>query len=180
MYSTGIIKKIDSLGRIVLPKEIRRKLKIRENDDLEIYLENNTNIVLKKYSTMNDIKADCAIYAELLSNETGFKVLFTDKEKIIATKGDKSSEFKGEEISEKLVEIIEERMIYTINQKGNFNITKEVDDKIYIKVILPLIVDSKSIGSIIIYDTKVSNQLKDSDYVLLKFIAKLISMKFEF
>ena len=56
MYSTGIIKKIDNLGRIVLPKEIRRKLKIRENDELEIFLDSEETILLKKYSTMKDLK----------------------------------------------------------------------------------------------------------------------------
>ena len=89
MYPTGIIKKIDNLGRIVLPKEIRRKLKIRENDELEIFLDSEETILLKKYSTMKDLKKECILYATILNKETDFKVMFTDKDKVTVCKGKK-------------------------------------------------------------------------------------------
>ena len=178
MYSTGIIKKIDNLGRIVLPKELRRKLKIRENDELEMYLENNDSIVLKKYSTMQDLKKDCILYADVLSKETDLKILFTDKEKVIVAKGKNTSYLVGEEISERLIEIINERMVYNVNSSTIIKILK-IDEEIYPKIIVPLIADSKSIGSIILFSDSSTKSLKDKEYDILKFISALITQKLE-
>lgn len=179
MYSTGIIKKIDNLGRIVLPKEIRRKLKIRENDELEMFIENEETIVLRKYSTMKDIKRDCAIYAELLHKETGFKVLFTDNEKIIACKGKNTSLLNGEEISDELIEVINTRMAYNVNSSSKFKVLK-TDEELNPKVIVPIITDSKTIGSVILFsDDDPRRGVKDKEYDLLKFVVSLIAMKLE-
>lgn len=179
MHSTGIVKKIDNLGRIVLPKEIRRKLKIRENDELEMFLENEDTIILRKYSTMKDLKKDCIIYAELLHKETGFKVIFTDKEKIIACKGKNTSLLNGEEISDEVIEIIEGRMIYNVNTFSSFKILK-TEEELNPKVILPIIVDSKCIGSVILFsDDEPNRVVKDKEYDLLKFVVSLIAMKLE-
>lgn len=178
MYSTGIIKKIDNLGRIVLPKEIRRKLKIRENDELEIFLENDETILLKKYSTIKDLKKDCILYASILNKETGFKVMFTDKDKVTVCKGKNTSLFVGEEISDKLIDIIEKRMIYNVNSSSDIKILK-TDENLNPKIIIPLIADSKSIGSIILFTDEIEKTVKDKEYELLKFVASLISTKLE-
>ncbi len=178
MYSTGIIKKIDNLGRIVLPKEIRRKLKIRENDELEIFLDNDETILLRKYSTMKDLKKDCLIYATILNKETDFKVMFTDKDKVTVCKGKNTSLFVGEEISEKLIDIINKRMIYNVNLATDIKILK-TDENLYPKVIVPLIADSKSIGSVILFSDDVNKTVKDKEYELLKFISSLIAAKLE-
>lgn len=178
MYSTGIIKKIDNLGRIVLPKEIRRKLKIRENDELEIFLDNDETILLKKYSTMKDLKKDCLIYATILNKETDFKVMFTDNDKVTVCKGKNTSLLVGEEISEKLLDIINKRMIYNVNLATDIKILK-TDENLYPKVIVPLIADSKSIGSVILFSDDVNKTVKDKEYELLKFISSLIAAKLE-
>ena len=178
MYSTGIIKKIDNLGRIVLPKEIRRKLKIRENDELEIFLDSEETILLKKYSTMKDLKKECALYASILNKETGFKVMFTDKDKVTVCKGKNTSLFVGEEISDKLIDIIEKRMIYNVNLASDIKILR-TDENLNPKIIIPLIVDSKSIGSIVLFTDEVEKTVKDKEYELLKFVASLISTKLE-
>lgn len=178
MYSTGIIKKIDNLGRIVLPKEIRRKLKIRENDELEIFLDNDETILLRKYSTMKDLKKDCLIYATILNKETDFKVMFTDKDKVTVCKGKNTSLLVGEEISEKLIDIIDKRMIYNVNLATDIKILK-TDENLYPKVIVPLIADSKSIGSVILFSDDINKTVKDKEYELLKFISSLIAAKLE-
>ena len=178
MYPTGIIKKIDNLGRIVLPKEIRRKLKIRENDELEIFLDSEETILLKKYSTMKDLKKECILYATILNKETDFKVMFTDKDKVTVCKGKNTSLFVGEEISEKLIDIIEKRMICNVNMASDIKVLK-TGENLYPKIIMPLIVDSKSIGSIILFSDDIERVVKDKEYELLKFVASLITTKLE-
>ncbi|MBO5477473.1 MAG: AbrB/MazE/SpoVT family DNA-binding domain-containing protein [Clostridia bacterium] len=179
MHSTGIIKKVDNLGRIVLPKEIRKKLKIRENDELEMFIENEDTILLKKYSAMRDLKKDCMIYSELLHRETGFKVLFTDNEKIIACKGKNTALLNGEEISEDVIEVINGRMAYSVNTATNFKVLK-TDENLYPKVIVPIIVESKTIGSVILFsDDEPRRGVKDKEYDLLRFVVSLIAMKLE-
>lgn len=178
MFSTGIVKKIDNLGRIVLPKEIRRKLKIRENDELEMFIENDDTIALKKYSTMQDLKKDCILYADVLSKETNFKIMFTDKEKVIVAKGKNASSLVGEEISNKLIDIINDGMIYNVNVALPVKVLNLIDT-IYPKIIVPLIADSRSVGSIILFGDDNSKGIKEKEYDLLKFIASLITSKLE-
>lgn len=178
MHSTGIIKRIDSLGRIVLPKEIRRKLKIRENDELEMLLDNEDTIILKKYSTMNDLKKECILYCDILNKETGFKVMFTDKEKVIAVKGKNTSLMLNEEISDKLVNVINERMIYNVNTASAFKVLKS-NQELNPKVIVPIITDSKSVGAIILFSDDKKENIKDKEYDILKFVALLIAAKLE-
>ena len=178
MITTGIVKRIDNLGRIVLPKEIRRKLKIRENDELEMLVQNDETILLRKYSTMQDLKRDCILYAEVLSKETNFKIMFTDKEKVIVCKGKNTSNLVGEEITEKLIGIINERAMYNANISLPIKILNN-DENIFPKLIMPIIADSRAIGSVILFSDESSKVAKDKEYDMLKIISSLISTKLE-
>ena len=82
--ATGIIRKIDDLGRVVIPKEIRRTLRIREGDPLEIYTDREGEVILKKYSMMEDMGILAQQYADALAQTTGHQVAVTDREHIIA------------------------------------------------------------------------------------------------
>ena len=87
MKATGITRKIDELGRIVIPKEIRRTLRIREGCPLEIFTEKNGEIILRKYSPMGELVAFAAQYADSLAQTTGMMVCITDLEQVIAAAG---------------------------------------------------------------------------------------------
>ena len=87
MKATGIVRRIDDLGRIVVPKEIRRILKIEEDDPVEIYTNENGDIVIKKYSVLSGWDNIAQQYAESLSNSTGFSVCISDNEKVLAVSG---------------------------------------------------------------------------------------------
>ena len=87
MKATGIIRKIDDLGRIVIPKEIRKSLHIREGDPLEIYIEKDGEIVLRKYATMGDMLEIANQYADTLNKTSDFVAIITDTETIIAVAG---------------------------------------------------------------------------------------------
>ena len=104
--------------------------------------------------------------------------MFTDKDKVTVCKGKNTSLFVGEEISDKLIDIIEKRMIYNVNLASDIKILR-TDENLNPKIIIPLIVDSKSIGSIVLFTDEIEKTVKDKEYELLKFVASLISTKLE-
>ena len=109
MKATGITRKIDELGRIVIPKEIRRTLRIREGTPLEIFTEKNGEIVLRKYSPMGELVAFAAQYADSLAQTTGLMVCITDLEQVIAAAGGAKKEYLGKTVSERLEQLMEDR-----------------------------------------------------------------------
>ena len=86
MRATGIVRRIDDLGRVVVPKEIRRILKIREGDPLEIYTDKEGEIILKKYSPIGELTEFAKEYADAIASVSGYKVMITDRDQVIAGK----------------------------------------------------------------------------------------------
>ena len=95
MKATGIIRRVDDLGRIVIPKEIRKTLKIREGDPVEIFTDTQGQVILKKYSPIGEIGNFAKAYAEAMSQIAGHRVLVTDSEKVIAVAGSGTKGFLG-------------------------------------------------------------------------------------
>ena len=102
MKATGIIRRIDDLGRIVIPKEIRKTMHIRESDPLEIFTERDGDIILKKYSPMVELAAFAGQYAEAMSQATGLIVCITDRDQVIAVSGGARKELLQKAISPSL------------------------------------------------------------------------------
>ena len=109
MKATGIVRRIDDLGRVVVPKEIRRTLRIREGDPLEIFTDREGEIILKKYSPIGELSQFAGQYAESLAQSTGHLVCITDRDHVIAAAGNGKKEFEGKPISRQLEELIEDR-----------------------------------------------------------------------
>lgn len=109
MKATGIVRRIDDLGRIVVPKEIRRTLRIREGAPLEIFTDREGEIILKKYSPIGELSQFAEEYAESLAQTTGHLVLITDCDHVVAASGNGKKEFEGKPISQQMEEIIKER-----------------------------------------------------------------------
>ena len=109
MKATGITRRIDDLGRVVIPKEIRRTLRIREGDPLEIFTDREGGIILKKYSTMEDLSDFAGKYADALAQTTGCIVAIADREKIIAASGSGRKELLYQGISRDLEKLIDDR-----------------------------------------------------------------------
>ena len=87
MKATGIVRRIDDLGRVVIPKEIRRTMRIREGDPLEIYTDNDGEVIFKKYSPIGELSRFASQYAEVLNKSSGYPVLIADRDRIIAAAG---------------------------------------------------------------------------------------------
>lgn len=112
MKATGIVRRIDDLGRVVIPKEIRRTLRIREGDPLEIFTESDGGVIFKKYSPMNELSEFSGQYSEVLSRATGMPVLISDRDHIISCAGIPKKEVFERRISSELEEIMENRTSY--------------------------------------------------------------------
>ena len=147
MENTGITRRIDDLGRIVIPKEIRKNLKIRDSDELEINVIDN-KIILNKYENLKKDKViTCLLYT--IGRSLNKNVLYTSREKIIDAylKGKKS--LSSDELSNSLIRLIENRKMVK-NNLGKFTITDELIE--VASLICPLIINGDLVGSIILYD----------------------------
>ena len=109
MKATGIVRRIDDLGRIVVPKEIRRTLRIREGDALEIFTDREGEIILKKYSPLGEMGNFADQYAESLAQTLGYLVCITDTDQVIAAAGPGKKEFQEQLITRQLAEVIARR-----------------------------------------------------------------------
>ncbi len=112
MKATGIVRRIDDLGRVVIPKEIRRTMRIREGDPLEIYTDREGEVIFKKYSPIGELAAFAAQYAETLHKTCSLSVVISDRDAVIATAGVSKKEYGEKSISEALEKIIEGRSLY--------------------------------------------------------------------
>ena len=109
MKATGIVRRIDDLGRIVVPKEIRRTLRIREGDPLEIFTNREGEILLKKYSPVGELGEFASSYAEALAQSVEALVCITDRDYVIAAAGAGRKELEGEHLSKNVEELMEKR-----------------------------------------------------------------------
>lgn len=116
MKATGIVRRIDDLGRVVIPKEIRRTMRIREGDPLEIYTDNDGEVIFKKYSPIGELSPFAAQYADVLAKSLNMPVLVSDRDHIIAAAGISRREMLERRVSHQLEEIMESRKIYGFSQ----------------------------------------------------------------
>ena len=113
MKATGIVRRIDELGRVVIPKEIRRVQHIRSGDSLEIFMEENGEVVFKKYSPLAELGEPAAVYADVLARRLGCGVLVCDREHIVAAAGAGKNELLHRELPPVLDRLLKMRRLYT-------------------------------------------------------------------
>ena len=158
MKETGILRRIDELGRIVVPKEIRKKLKIREGDNLDIFVSED-NVILRKYSPLNDLETILKILLEGIKNNTNLSVVVTDLSKVIA------STKLGVEVNDEITELFTEMIM----QKEQIHINKSVSIEVVEGfktnqnlIIKPIEIYGDLFGAIILFtDFDTSSNLKD-------------------
>ena len=151
MKATGIVRRIDDLGRVVIPKEIRRTLRIREGDPLEIFTDRDGEIILKKYSPIGELGAFAKEYAESLAKNAGHITCIVDKDQIIAVSGGTKKEFMEKHISSELEEVINNRNTLIANRNdSNFVPILEDDSESYNhELITPIICEGDVLGAIV-------------------------------
>ena len=106
MKATGIVRRIDDLGRVVIPKEIRRTMRIREGDPLEIYTDNNGEVIFKKYSPIGELHTFASSYAETLNKSCGLKVVICDRDSVIACAGVSKKNILSQKFRQRLTSLL--------------------------------------------------------------------------
>ena len=129
MKATGVVRRIDDLGRVVIPKEIRKTLRIKEGEPLEIFTDREGQVILKKYSPIGELSEFAAGYAETLAKTTGHIACITDKDTVIAVSGTSKKEFYEQGISEELEKIMDEKENYASRDNNNISIPITKNDK---------------------------------------------------
>lgn len=169
MKSTGIVRRIDELGRIVIPKELRKTLKIKEGESLEVFI-NNDEIILKKFSNMNDMDKIFDDYIKILNNITGNVIFITDRDKIRGALENKKNTFLDKPISENLEELLDSRKSILSNGLKEINILEgeTIKSNYYI---VPLIVNSDVEGLLIMLST---SEISDKDKMTLEIVSKIL------
>ena len=152
MKATGIVRRIDDLGRVVVPKEIRRTLRIREGDPLEIFTDRDGEIILKKYSPIGELSAFAKQYADALAQSSGHIVSITDRDQHIAVSGAARKELLNTPIGQALEELINlrETRCATLKDKEFIPISNNEKESFTAQVICPIITEGDAIGSVII------------------------------
>ena len=118
MKATGIVRRIDDLGRVVIPKEIRRTMRIREGDPLEIYTDTDGEVIFKKYSPIGELSSITAQYSEVLNRSTSLPVVVTDRDTVIACSGISRREIIDRRVSNSLEDLMENRENF-VYEKGS-------------------------------------------------------------
>ena len=119
MKATGIVRRIDDLGRVVIPKEIRRTMRIREGDPLEIFTDRDGEVIFKKYSPIGELTAFAAQYAETLHKTCEMSVIICDRDSVVASAGVSKKEYGDKPLSEEIEAIAEGRSFYAYHEGEN-------------------------------------------------------------
>lgn len=112
MKATGIVRRIDELGRVVIPKEIRRTMRIREGDPLEIYTSNDGEVIFKKYSPIGEMSENAAQVAEIMHRLAGCPVAVFDRDHVVSVSGAAKKDWNARRVSPELEELMENRRQY--------------------------------------------------------------------
>ena len=152
MKATGIVSRIDDLGRVVIPKEIRRTLRLREGTPLEIFTDREGEIILKKYSPMMELNAFAGQYADAMAQATGLMVCITDRDQVIAAAGGAKKELLQKPISRQLEHVIQERATVQAGKddRNYVEVSAEDMEGVTAQVVTPIICEGDAIGAVVI------------------------------
>lgn len=163
MKATGIVRRIDDLGRVVIPKEIRRTLRIREGDPLEIFTDREGEIILKKYSPIGELSTFARQYAESLSQTMGCLVCVCDMDQVIAASGTGKKELQDRLISRQLEKTLGERnpLLAAVGDKKYTPIVKDQEEEYPYEVISPILCEGDVIGGVILLAKEGKNRFTE-------------------
>lgn len=183
MKATGVVRRIDDLGRIVIPKEIRKTLRIKEGDPLEIFTDKEGEVILKKYSPIGELSEFATGYAETLAKTTGHIACITDKDTVIAVSGGSKKEFLEQALSKELEEVMENKEIYTSSDNNEIALPITENDnrerKYNAQVIYPIVSQGDVIGSVILLSKDQNTKMGESEFKVVQSAAGFLGSQME-
>lgn len=183
MKATGIVRRIDDLGRIVIPKEIRRTLRIREGDPLEIYTDKEGEVILKKYSPIGEMSEFAVQFAESLNKTSGHISCISDRDSIIAVSGASKKDFIEKTLSQDLEKVIEDKTTLVVKSPDEKPIQILSDDaagKRYTsQVVVPIVSEGDPIGAVILLSTDPNARMGEVESKLAQSAAGFLGKQME-
>ena len=183
MKATGVVRRIDDLGRVVITKEIRKTLRIKEGDPLEIFTDKEGEVILKKYSPIGELSEFATEYAETLAKTTGHIACITDKDTVIAVSGGSKKEFLEQSISDELERILEDKENYTSRENNNLAVPITKNDnkerRFNSQVVYPIISDGDAIGSVILLSKEPGIKMTEVEQKVVQSAASFLGKQME-
>ena len=179
MKATGIVRRVDDLGRIVIPKEIRRTLKIREGDPLEIYTEKDGGVIFRKYSPMGDLQDFAAQICESIGANTGRIAAVSDRDVIIALSGAPKRELMDKPNSQELDKLMENRRSYRYTPGDSRLKATDGSDKYHLGVAAPILSQGDLMGCVMLLLGENDAPLLEADQKLAQTVAGFLGKQME-
>ncbi|HEY4600548.1 MAG TPA: stage V sporulation protein T [Cerasibacillus sp.] len=177
MKATGIVRRIDDLGRVVIPKEIRRTLRIREGDPLEIFIDRDGEVILKKYSPINELGTFAEEYAEALFDSLHIPVFISDRDEIIAIAGESKKDYLNKNIGNDIEQVIENRVLHVESSVKPFELVQGKEEELAY-VCCPIIANGDPIGSVVMFTTE-DKGLGDVEQKVVETAASFLAKQME-
>lgn len=181
MKATGIVRRIDDLGRVVIPKEIRRTMRIREGDPLEIYTDKDGGVIFRKYSLMEGMTDFAGVLCDSLNRSTGRLTVITDRDTCVAVAGVPRRELMEKPVSQDLTQLMEERKIYQHKPGATpLPLTADSENSYYLDTVAPILSEGDVLGCVLFAGE--SGQLGggEVEYKLAQSIAAFLGKHMEF
>jgi len=179
MKATGIVRRIDDLGRVVIPKEIRRTLRIREGDPLEIFVDRDGEVILKKYSPIGELGDFAQEYAESLFETMHHPTLICDRDNVIAVAGASKKEYLNKPIGELIELCMDQRKTHLETATGTAEIFSGLSEEYQSYVIVPINAGGDPIGAVVIFTKKEGSKLGELEMKLAQTASNFLGKQME-
>ena len=179
MKATGIVRRIDDLGRVVIPKEIRRTMRIREGDPLEIFTDKDGEVIFKKYSPIGELSEFASQYAETLYKTSGYPACITDKDTIIAVSGAAKKDLHDKKLSEDMEKVLEEKTAFIYKSDADKNLSVTDTSSLSVGVAVPIIAEGDTVGSVVLLKDDENKKLGEAEEKISKAAALFLAKQME-
>ena len=181
MKATGMVRRIDELGRIVIPKEIRRTLHIRETDPIEIFTDREGQVILRKYSPIGEISEMASQYVQTLSQVSGHGAMICDRERFIACAGNKTKLFLGNEISRELQQKMEKRETFLSGKEERVSLAlcDKIEDPYQYQAVAPILCQGDVIGAVCLVQEDRRKKMGEIEQKLVMACASFLGKQME-
>ncbi len=178
MKATGIVRRIDDLGRVVIPKEIRRTMRIREGDPLEIFTASDGEVIFKKYSPIGEVSNTAKQYAEVLNRSTELPVLIFDRDHVISCAGIPRKEVIDRRVSPELEDIMENRSNFIVKEKNQKLVPAEGIER-SAAVAFPIIGSGDVLGAVVLLSSEDDKSVTETEIKLIQVAASFLGKQME-
>lgn len=179
MKATGIVRRIDDLGRVVIPKEIRRTMRIREGDPLEIYTDKDGEVIFKKYSLMGGLSDFAGQMCETLNKTTGLATVITDRDSCIAVSGVPRRELAEKRVSERLERILDGRKVY-LHRAGEPPVpVSDEGERFFVACAAPILAEGDVLGCVLFVGEEGELRAGETEQKLLQTVSGFLGRHIE-